>query len=258
MSLIDEALKRAREQTARQTLPPDPAAAPPTAKQEDPWSYAPLPDRAPLLVPVQGAAAIAGGVLLLAAAAWLLLRPSRPQITAPFSAPSAEQTVPAPARDFPRAIESAAVPGRTDPESAGGRGGLASAGGAAANAGQPHERDLRTGGGSPPPEVFSPGIASGSPRVAAGNRSRTILPGEGAPADRGPAAAKAHSGTFVSPDGTRIELGGIVYSETNPVALINGRVLPVGGVVGSMTIISITENRVELTGDGARVFLSIR
>ncbi|MEP7133029.1 MAG: hypothetical protein ABI914_07675 [Acidobacteriota bacterium] len=257
MSLIDDALKRAREQTARQTVPPDPAAVPPTAKQEDPWSYAPLPDRAPLRLPVQGAAAIAGGVLLLAAAAWFLLRPSRPH-TAPSSAAAAEQTVPAPTRDFPRALNSAAVPGRAAPESAGGRGGLASAGGAAAKATQPHERDLRTGGGSPPPVAFSRGIASGSPRVAAGNRSRTILPGEAPAPDRGSVAAKAHSGAFVAPDGTRIELGGIVYSETNPVALINGRVLPVGGVVGSMTIVSITENRVELTGDGARVFLSIR
>ncbi len=65
-------------------------------------------------------------------------------------------------------------------------------------------------------------------------------------------------GAFVAPDGTRIELGGIVFSDANPVALINGRVLPVGGVVGSMTVVAITENRVELAGEGARVFLSLR
>ncbi len=257
MSLIDDALKRAREQTA---IPPDPAAAPPTARQDDPWSYAPLPDRTPLRVPVRGAAAVAGGLLLLAGAAWFFLRPARPQITAPSAGPAPAQTVPTPARDLaPRVAESAPFPGRAAvPESAGGTGAPASAGGAASNVGQTRERDLRTAGGAPPPVVFSAGAASGSPRAASGNRSRTILPGEAPAPDRGSVAAKAHSGTFVAPDGTRIELGGIVYSETNPVALINGRVLPVGGVVGSMTILSITENRVELAGDGARVFLSIR
>ncbi len=260
MSLIDEALKRAREQTT----PPDPAAPQPAMPPEDPWSYAPLPDRrrrSPALGPVAG---VVGGIALLGGAAWFLLRPGPSETRRPTSAPTA---IPerAPARD-PGPPDPAARPvaaaERPDPGAARGRGSRADA--PPPDVGQPQgpvSEKVRGGAASPPPVVLSAGIASAPPRPAAANRSRTLLPTEGqTPSERRSAApgGKSRTGTYVAADGTLIELGGIVFSETNPVALINGRVLPVGGVVGSMTILSISESRVELAGDGAHVFLSVR
>jgi hypothetical protein len=69
---------------------------------------------------------------------------------------------------------------------------------------------------------------------------------------------RTYVGAVVAPNGIRVELGGIVYSETNASALLNGRILPVGGVVEGLTIISIDENRVELSGDGVTIHLALR
>lgn len=252
MSLIDEALKRAREQTNPQDALKSQSGAPPAG--EDPWSYAPLPDRRAPRLP-SGAVAVAGGVLVLAAAAWFLLRSPRPGVAARSAGTAPARTA---APETPRTEDTARSAKIARHEE--------STGAAASNVGQFREtpsRDARVPGGAPPPVVLSAAIASASPataRPSPGSRSRTILPAEaGVAPERGSApAARTHAGAFVAPDGTRIELGGIVFSETNPVALINGRVLPVGGVVGGMAIVSITENRVELAGEGARVFLSIR
>ena len=262
MSLIDEALKRAREQTT----PPDPAGGPPAVPPEDPWSYAPLPDRRRVGRELGPLAAVAGGIVLLGGAAWFLWRPGAPETRRPAPAPAGMTA--RSAQENARPSDSAAAPAAPVAPAREGatRGGPTRADGSASGIGQPQERAPRDGrgGASPPlPVVLSAGIASESPRPAAANRSRTLLPTEGqGPAERRSSAGggKAHSGSFVAQDGTRIELGGIVFSETNPVALINGRVLPVGGVVGSMTIVAITESRVELAGDGAgsHVFLSLR
>ena len=65
-------------------------------------------------------------------------------------------------------------------------------------------------------------------------------------------------GALVAPNGARVELGGIVYSETNASALLNGRVLPVGAVVEGMTISAIHEDRVELSAEGLTVHLTLR
>ena len=77
-----------------------------------------------------------------------------------------------------------------------------------------------------------------------------------------PAAAAAEAKTYVGeatvPDGAKIELGGIVFSETNPVALINGKVLGVGAVVEEFTIVSIQPDRVELRGRGVTMFLALK
>jgi len=42
------------------------------------------------------------------------------------------------------------------------------------------------------------------------------------------------------------------------VALINGRVVPVGGIVDGLTVASIEEGRIELVGDGVHVYLNLR
>jgi hypothetical protein len=77
-------------------------------------------------------------------------------------------------------------------------------------------------------------------------------------AARGPADAKTYVGELTAPDGAKIELGGIVYSETNPVALINGKVLGPGATVEEFTIVSIQPDRVELRGRGITMFIALK
>jgi len=69
---------------------------------------------------------------------------------------------------------------------------------------------------------------------------------------------RTYVGAVVAPNGMRVELGGIVYSETNASALLNGRILPVGAVVEGLAITAIEENRVELSGDGVTIHLALR
>jgi len=42
------------------------------------------------------------------------------------------------------------------------------------------------------------------------------------------------------------------------VAVLNGRVLPVGGIVEGYTVARILPDRVELEADGARVLVTLR
>jgi hypothetical protein len=59
------------------------------------------------------------------------------------------------------------------------------------------------------------------------------------------------------PGGGEIALGGIAFS-TNPVALLNGKVVGVGEVVDGMTVVAIVPGRVELAGRGTRLALVIQ
>jgi len=77
-------------------------------------------------------------------------------------------------------------------------------------------------------------------------------------AAHGLADGKTYVGEVAVPDGGKIALEGIVYSDTNPVALINGKVLPPGGVVEEFTIVSISSDRVELKGRGLTIFLALK
>jgi len=75
---------------------------------------------------------------------------------------------------------------------------------------------------------------------------------------RGLADGKTYAGEVTLPDGPKIVLEGIVFSETNPVALINGKVLPPGGVVEEFTIVSIKPDRVELKGHGVTIVVTLK
>jgi len=75
---------------------------------------------------------------------------------------------------------------------------------------------------------------------------------------RGLSDGKTYAGEVTLPDGPKIALEGIVFSETNPVALINGKVLPPGGVVEEFTIVSIKPDRVELNGRGVNIFVTLK
>ena len=77
-------------------------------------------------------------------------------------------------------------------------------------------------------------------------------------APRGLASGRTYVGEVSIPDGGKIALEGIVYSETNPVALINGKVLPPGAVVEEFTIASIQPDRVEFKGRGITIFVALK
>ena len=248
MSLIDEALKRARDQKPAEAG----AEAPRSRRTPDPWAYAPLP-HARRRGPARGWV-IAGSIGAVAAVAvfgvWL----------------SRSRETPVRAADPPRS-------------SAGNVGGVSSAAPAPevptasppapavppAREGRPPSREapatkLRPVAASPPGAPAARVREPGTSRAEEAAASRTeiapprVLP---QPASRA-LDGRTYVGALVAPNGARVELGGIVYSETNSSALLNGRILPVGGVVEGLTISSIEEDRVELTGDGLTVHLTLR
>lgn len=71
-------------------------------------------------------------------------------------------------------------------------------------------------------------------------------------------SGKTYAGSVTLPEGARIELGGIVWSETEPRALLNDRVLGVGAYVEGFTVGSIETERVELRKDDLTIFLSVK
>jgi hypothetical protein len=101
----------------------------------------------------------------------------------------------------------------------------------------------------PPVEVSN---ASGSPRLAPEAR-----PPRAVPAPVATPRPRTYSGTANLPT-TRLELGGIVFSETNPTALINGRVLSPGGYIDGFTVVKIEPDRVELTDDKTTIILTLK
>jgi hypothetical protein len=82
------------------------------------------------------------------------------------------------------------------------------------------------------------------------------------PAEARSAAAisdvRTYAGEVSLPGGERIELGGIVFSETNPVALINGRVIGGGGGVEGFTLTEIQPDRVKLQRGDTTIWIRLK
>lgn len=138
----------------------------------------------------------------------------------------------------------------------------------------PRSEELQTVVVAPPPRGFASRVVAGdgktvSPKVDVEPKRPSPKPPGDAPRGRtapeaeprpAPVAmdTKTYVGEVTAPDGAKIELGGIVYSETNPVALINGKVLGPGAMVEEFTIVSIQPDRVELRGRGITMFLALK
>jgi hypothetical protein len=95
-------------------------------------------------------------------------------------------------------------------------------------------------------------------RIAPSRESSSATGAADARPARGLAEGRTYAGELSLPDGPKIALEGIVFSETNPVALINGKVLPPGGVVEEFTIVSIKPDRVELNGRGVTIVVTLK
>lgn len=103
---------------------------------------------------------------------------------------------------------------------------------------------------APRPAADTDAAAPASPEAAAPEAPK---PGEG-----NVAGAKNYVGSVSLPGGAKIELGGIVWSETEPRALLNDRILAIGGYVEGFNVTKIEEGRVALEKDGVTIYLSVK
>lgn len=218
MSLIDEALKRAQ------------AAHRDAAKEGTPtaWTPAPLPDRR---------RGFRGNVPYLLAGVFLIVL-----LAATTLFVIGRRETPREAAD-PVPVEPAMTP--------------------AASAGSPS--DITSGVFVEPP----PREAATEPRRTLPSREReappappAIVPPAALPTPGRPSPGLAESRTYVAeaplPGGGKIELGGIVFSEANPTALINGRVVAPGGFVEGFEVVRILPDRVELAGNGVTISIALK
>ena len=227
MSLIDDALKRAE------------AAGPVSTGRAPAWTPTHLPERrtssrrfaAPLVI---GLVALTGG------AAWLLV-----QRHAAVSRPVSHAAAKAPLDELPP-IASAAETGRIEgpevivPPPVMPPAGARSHAAAERSAARPRTEESKTASESVPephPAVSGP-VLPHSPKAVADGRSYT--------------------GEISLPNGGKIQLDGIVFSESNPVALLNGHVVAPGGSIEGMTLSKVEPDRVELQGQGITVFLLLK
>jgi hypothetical protein len=222
MSLISEALKKARQEAARQEAlrrgvapPPLPHHMPLRRRERPPWL-----------------AALAGGflgaALLTAAALWLFtgeratVPSASPQdepagATAPAASPA--NAAPAPREEtVPAAAQPEIPPAATDPA---------------------------------PPEPQAVSASAAPSRPASPAPEATPIPEP--PAQREPAPRRAELA-----DGTVLVLQGIAITDGRPVALVNGVALGPGERVEGFTVQSIDAMRIELRRGDEIVTLALR
>ena len=218
MSLIDEALKRAQEAARKEGAAPQPR----------PWTPAPQPDaglarRRRIVRTLAWSASIAAAVLLGAVgvrAVWNAAGPSQRPSAAPAAAPTARAPE-------PTLAETVVTTPMAAPPAA-----------AVTRAPRPSRTSM--------PEGVS--IAGTAPEATLAPASPTRPAGEG----------RIHVGALQLPDGARIELGGIVWSETEPRALLNDRIVATGSYVEGFTVSKIEEDRVVLEKDGVSITIRLK
>ena len=79
-----------------------------------------------------------------------------------------------------------------------------------------------------------------------------------APQPRGLSNGKTYKGSVALPDGGRIELGGVAWSEDDPHALVNDRVVGVGALVEGFEVTWIAEDRIALEKDGLKIYVAVK
>jgi hypothetical protein len=234
MSLIDDALKRA--QAMDRAAEDRPSA----------WTPTHLPDRRPGTHRAIGIAAALLGALLLALWAWKSL----PKRETPVRVAAVAATPAAPsqrAADIP-AAETVEVPppprGISQPRNSA----------AVAPARPLSDRPPAKAASPAPPQAeraLPPKPAEG-PRTAPPKREASVR------AEDKLADGRSYTGEILLGDDQKITLDGIVYSDENPVALINGMVIAPGQAVDGMTVAKIEPDRVVLEGRGVTVFLLLK
>ncbi len=115
------------------------------------------------------------------------------------------------------------------------------------------------------PIVVSQPLPTRPPRTAAPapaeGEAEAVKPAAPTPAPRAPQAiadGRTYAGSVTLPGGAKIELGGIVWSETEPRALLNDRIAAVGAYIEGYSLTKIEENRVALEKDGVTIYVSVK
>jgi hypothetical protein len=224
VSLIDDALKRA--QAADEAASGKPA--------ERPWIPTPLPDaglaRRRAVVRWMGIAAV---VLAVAAAGFLVLRRASPSRT-PFPAGS----------DNGVGRSAAVVPPASTPT--------------------PLQVVVEVATPTTPVPASVPAHRPRPTRVAeplasTGEATAEAPPPAPVPRPSGPIAnGRTYAGSVALSGGAKIDLGGIVWSETEPRALLNDRVLGVDSYVEGYRVTKIEEDRVALEKDGVTIYVTVK
>ncbi len=221
MSLIDDALKRAQAagEGERQKA------------AERPWIPTPMPDPglARRRAVLRGLAIAAVLAILGGGGAWLVRREFE-----------AARTVPAGEGRGEKRPVAALVPPATP---------------------TPDVVEVATPPGTPRPRPTRPPAPAAEGRSEASSAAPVAAP-TAAPAPSRPLSAvvdgKSYAGSVTLPGGAKIELGGIVWSETEPRALVNDRIVAVGAYVEGFNLSRIEENRIALEKDGATIYLTLK
>lgn len=243
MSLISDALKKARQEAARQDSLREslPYAMGSTGAPDRSRSYAPL------------LAGLAVGLLLAGGLAGLyyFVAPERGEKaeariaeTAPLPAPVVVEEAPVPSagpvapsavpRMEPEVPETvpAPVPPPPVPET------------------QPEPQPQPE---PPPAPVEEPRPAA--PVIAVPSPPVTEPAAPPAPAPR---ESRSYVGEVPVPGGGVVRLNGIAFSTESPVAVLDGKVVGPGEVVQGFTVVEIRQNQVKLEGHGETVFVSLK
>jgi hypothetical protein len=242
MSLIDEALKRARQEASRQEA----------AEREKRYArvpvYVPQSRRSrPWLLPVVVAVCLAAGV-----AGGLLFRSPRPPVpsAAPPPAPTpslAAQSTEPPEIKKPEntakkmADETPVIEEQSEPISP------------EASAPIPPPKPVAEPTPSPVVALRQPPPPPPSPVVALPQPSPTPAPALAAP----PADIRSYVREVPAGDGTTIRLNGIAFS-SQPVALFGDKVVAPGESIGGFTVVAIEAQRVKLQGPGEMVYVTLK
>jgi hypothetical protein len=263
MSLISDALKKARQEAARQD----------SLRQGLPYAMgaAETPPRSPLITLLAG---LGVGCVLAAAffalaffAGWGPFHKAAPP--APASGVAAATPAPVPTASAPPAapapaatiVESPAAPAvSAAPPAAVPKPSPAVA--------PPPEPPVRSA--PPPPKAVAPAPLPVEP---APDPTPNTAPAQAAPVPEAPAPqpappppapaggleeGKVYNGEVPIPGGGQVKLNGIAYSQDHPVVVLDGRVMGPGESVGGFTIVAIESGRVKLQGHGATVYLAPR
>jgi len=78
------------------------------------------------------------------------------------------------------------------------------------------------------------------------------------PQPRALSNGRTYRGSVSLPEGGQIELGGVAWSENDPHALVNDRVVGVGALVEGFEITWIAEDRIALEKDGVKIYLALK
>ena len=257
MSLINDALKRARLEARRQDAESRGVEyrAVPAHSRRGGWSVGQLAGWT--------VAAVAIGLLL-----WVSMRPARQERSAATQTlPSADERLSAPASEGTRATAVEPTPAGSGLEAATGNADTSPSPPLRA---EPEVAEAAAAGTVDDTEVSMTPVESAAVVGPADEAS----PGEVAPREtREPEApprevarsqgdVRLENGAVYlrrarAADGSTVELGGIAYSAERPIAVINGSVVSPGDMIAGFTLVGIEPERVELETDGVRIYLTL-